>query len=159
MCAVLQSSLGGAGSAEKEAGKIRAGMQRAQAECREAGEQGRALNTAVGPPSCLCRAPKHLCHSPALPNCSTQDQHHCWVHAGWDPACLSSEGLHPESSPDALGMGCSRGCPPGKPHVPSSKGRCHPVPPPAQCKRLECGDVSATLSADKRLQLEWEITH
>lgn len=42
MCVVLQSSLGGAGSAEKEAGKLRAGMQRAQADCREAGKQGRA---------------------------------------------------------------------------------------------------------------------
>lgn len=38
----LQSSLGGAGCAEKEAGKIRAGVQRAQADRREAGEQGRA---------------------------------------------------------------------------------------------------------------------
>lgn len=42
VCVVVQSSLGGAGGAEKEAGKIRAGVQRAQADRREAGEQGRA---------------------------------------------------------------------------------------------------------------------
>jgi len=50
MCVVLQSSLGGAGDAEKEAGKIRAGVQRAQADRGEAGNPGRARKS-------LCRSP------------------------------------------------------------------------------------------------------